>query len=99
MSSLCAVSAAMLRSSTAFSSGVSHLAWLIRSSRKASTHSPTSTDGMPSSRNIHCQPAQPLWPSNVCMIQPDSGPPITPDSATAVMNHVVVRPRRSAGYQ
>jgi len=30
---------------------------------------------------------------------PDSGPPITPESATAVMKNVVVRPRRCAGYQ
>ncbi|MNT24240.1 hypothetical protein D3C86_1914080 [compost metagenome] len=54
---------------------------------------------MPSSRNIHCQPDQPLWPSNACMTQPDSGPPMTPESAMAVMKNVVVRPRRSAGYQ
>ena len=57
------------------------------------------TDGMPSIRNIHCQPARPYLPAKAVIAQPDSGPPITPESATAVMKNVVVRPRRCAGYQ
>ena len=98
-SSLCCSSAAMLRISTAFSLAVSHLALLMRSSSHSSTSTPMMTDGMPSSRNSHCQPDRPWSPWKVFMIQPEIGPPIRPDMGTAVMKKVVMRPRRSAGYQ
>ncbi|MCY1541708.1 hypothetical protein D9M68_774100 [compost metagenome] len=89
----------MLRISTAFSLAVSHLALLIRSSRYTSTSIPMMTDGIPSSRNSHCQPESPWSPWKVLMIQPEIGPPISPDIGTAVMKNVVMRPRRAAGYQ
>ena len=33
------------------------------------------------------------------MIQPDIGPPTTPEIATAVMNSAMIRPRLSCGNQ
>ena len=60
---------------------------------------PRTTEGMPSSRKSHCHPAMPCLPENSCMIQPDSGPPTTPEIATAVMNNAMIRPRLSCGNQ
>lgn len=33
------------------------------------------------------------------MIQPDSGPPMTPDNGTPGMNRATILPRRLDGYQ
>ena len=60
---------------------------------------PAITDGMPSSRNTHCQPCQPLTPFSEVMMQPASGPPITPASAEADMNMPKALARRSLGNQ
>ena len=51
--------------------------------------------GIASIRNIHCQPAQPWAPDHEFMIQPDSGPPKTPDIGMAVMNMAMILPRRA----
>ena len=57
------------------------------------------TDGMPSSRNSHCQPRRPLAPSMYCRIAPDTGEPITLERAMAVMNSATIFARRAAGNQ
>src|SRR5471032_444175 len=99
ISTFSTLSFAIFRSSKSRSSAVSHFAFAIRSSMKMNTTIPTTIDGMPSSKNNHCHECQPLTPSKFFMIQPDTGPPINPDNAIAVMNNVVMRPRRSAGNQ
>ena len=57
------------------------------------------TEGMPSSRNSHCQPRQPLTPSMYCMIAPETGEPITLAIAIAVMNSATIFARRWPGNQ
>ena len=50
-------------------------------------------------RNSHCHPLRPFQPSMVCMIKPDNGPLITPESGMAAMNTAVKRVRRETGTQ
>ena len=65
-----------------------------RSGRNHNTATPSSTDGTPSSRNIHCQPCSaPSKPSS----QPDSGPPITLAAGTAARNRAMNRARVACG--
>ncbi|MCY1524394.1 hypothetical protein D9M68_593240 [compost metagenome] len=94
-----APSSRRLRSMSAFSSGVSHFASATRSSRKKNATTPISTVGMPSSRNSHCQPASPCAPPIDDMIQPDKGPPTTPDMGMPVRNSAVTLLRWLAGNQ
>ena len=54
---------------------------------------------MPSSRNTHCQPDQPLAPCRLVMMVPATGPPITPASAEADMNSPNALARRPVGNQ
>ncbi|MNH24282.1 hypothetical protein D3C76_1092010 [compost metagenome] len=61
---------------------------------------PRMTVGTPWIRNIHCQPARPCWPAAKCSrIQPENGPPSSPDTGIADMNRAMMRPRRAAGNQ
>ena len=69
---------------------VSHFAFFGPLSSKTSTRHPMITDGMPSSRNSHCQPAQAVEPSMYCMIAPETGEPITFEIAMAVMNSATI---------
>ncbi|MNT24280.1 hypothetical protein D3C72_1597460 [compost metagenome] len=85
--------------SSCFSSVLSHFAWAMPSFSSTYTRKPSSTVGMPCSRNIHCQPARPPWPANDCIIQPDKGLPSKPEMGMADMNRPMMRPRRDAGYQ
>ncbi|MNH20912.1 hypothetical protein D3C79_807000 [compost metagenome] len=70
-----------------------------RSGRVASTTRPSRMTGAPSSRNIHCQPRRPAASCMNARIPPDSGPPTTPASGTAMANSAVICARRPAGYQ
>ena len=49
--------------------------------------------------NIHCQPFMPATPSNVCISQPDSGPPSMPASGIEAVNSALKRARRFNGTQ
>ncbi|MNE31111.1 hypothetical protein D3C80_1246590 [compost metagenome] len=60
--------------------------------RKQTT--PTKMIGSASSRNIHCQPAQPLIPPMFCMISPETGPPRIGAVRVASSRIEVTRPRR-----
>ncbi|MNR38325.1 hypothetical protein D3C85_1564190 [compost metagenome] len=56
-------------------------------------------EGMASMMNSHCQPASPEALPIFAMIQPDSGPPMTPDTAMADMKTVMIFPRIMGGNQ
>ncbi len=57
------------------------------------------TEGMPSSRNSHCQPRSPAAPSMNCMMAPETGEPITFETPIAVMNKATILARRAPGNQ
>src|ERR1700754_4686882 len=86
-------------STSFFSSPVSHLALAGLSVKYRKVTTPARTDGTPSSRNIHCQPYQPFTPLRLVIIEPASGPPITPANADADMNSPKTRALRLEGYQ
>ena len=43
--------------------------------------------------NIHCQPLRPATPAMLAMMAPDTGPPITPDTAMPLMKMAMMRAR------
>ena len=57
-----------------------------------------SSAGAPSMRNSHCHPLSPCQPSMLCMIIPDNGPLMTPDSGIAAMNTAVKLARLASRY-
>ena len=59
---------------------------------------PSSTEGMPSMMNSHCQPFSPITPSSPSN-SPEIGAPITVETGTAMANAARKRARYSAGYQ
>ena len=52
---------------------------------------PSTTDGIPSTRNSHCQPARPKCGWSIS--HPDSGLPTTNDTTAATMKTDTVRDR------
>ena len=59
---------------------------------------PSSTEGMPSMMNSHCQPFRPIAPSSPSS-RPETGAPITVETGTAMAKAARKRARYSAGYQ
>ena len=57
------------------------------------------TDGMPSSRNSHCQPCSPAAPSRYCMMKPEIGLPKMLARAMAIMKKAVILARWRSGNQ
>src|ERR1700722_5762505 len=95
---LCLSSTSRLCASSVFSSVVSHFASLMLLSKKKITIIPTRTEGMPSDRKSHCQPASPIAPESLSIIHPEIGFPITPETAIAATNHAVRVDRSRDGY-
>ncbi|MNN60870.1 hypothetical protein D3C76_1263430 [compost metagenome] len=89
-----ASSAARSAASCALSSADSHLACWKLFGNAQNVRIPSSTLGIASSRNSHCQPCRPCTWSKWPMIQPEIGPPITLDSGSPIMNSAMMRPRR-----
>src|SRR3954447_1082449 len=85
----------MLRSSAG-----SHPAVLGLSLSKKKAPIPNNTVGRPCIKKSHCQADNPHWPLvKVDKIQPESGPPRTPESGIAAMKSASTRPRRTVGNQ
>ncbi|MCY1465529.1 hypothetical protein D9M71_836890 [compost metagenome] len=82
-----------------FSSALNHLAEAGLSSSQYQANTPASTGGMPVITNSHCQPAKPPTPAKCPMMLVDSGPPIIPHTAIAMMKREVMRARWLAGNQ
>ena len=59
---------------------------------------PSSTEGMPSMMNSHCQPLSPMAPSSPSK-SPETGAPMTEETGTAMAKAARKRARYSAGYQ
>src|SRR5208337_1418071 len=92
-------SASIFFSRTCFSSSDNQVALGILSSRYKYTTMPMTTDGSPSNKNNHCHPAQPKLPASDCIIHPEAGPPMTPETGFAAMSKATILPRQYEGYQ
>ncbi len=60
---------------------------------------PTTIDGAASTRKSHCQPRRPPTEDILSRSQPETGPPMTPESGIAVMNAATILARCLLVYQ
>ena len=75
------------------------MAWAGSSVRKNRVTRPAIEDGMPVSRNSHCQPARWATPLRSFRIQVQSGPATTPESGMALEKMATIRTRCFSVYQ